>query len=195
MFISKTAKMLLRAALLAAESAACVLLSCDTARPSARPDIPAWVNLHSLHADWQMQTDQGTESCRCDLRNGRFQLTGNGFAYTAPEEWLVADAIVFDVDRDGADEVLLHVWKPGSFGQYQPFWREPDDKSVYSEHLFLFEWDPDNTERLSPKWMSSAMPISALSLEIAEHSVIVIRSPENKITRWQWQSWGLILLE
>ena len=150
--------------------------------------IPAWVVLHELDETRTI----GGEEVRIRLHGGRLELTGTDLAYTADETWLTADILVFDIDRDGAEEVLLHVWKPGSFGKYQPFWREADNKTLYSEHLFLYEWDTARPDRLDPIWMSSAMPVYGREVTADERGVICVHSPDGSESRWYWGSWGLL---
>ena len=170
----------LRIAALVTSAAAVSALSGGilTHEEEMRSHIPAWVTL--------MERDEtrniGGEPVRISLHGGRLELTGADFAYIADETWFVADCLVFDVDRDGADEVLLHVWKPGSFEQYQPFWREADNKTLYSEHLFLYDWDTARSDRLDPFWMSSAMPVRGRE----------VTAPDGSASHWYWGSWGLL---
>ena len=155
--------------------------------------IPAWAILHERDEDLTVRHTDGTESLHLSLHGGKLELYGEGFRFTADETWLTADCLILDVDRDGTDEILLHVWKPGSFGQYQPFWREPDNKTLYSEHLFLYDWDAARPDRLDPKWMSSAMPVCGQEVTADANGVISVLSPDGTTTRWYWEGWGLYL--
>lgn len=129
------------------------------------------------------------------LNKGRLKLCAQEtVVYQSPPEWIVADCFMTDIDHDNSDEILLHVWKPGSFGEHQPFWREKEDKTIYSEHLFIYEWDIERTDRLDPKWMSSAMPVEGRRIVVEEDGKIhVISATEETI--WMWEGWGLVLLE
>ena len=180
----------LRIAALVTSAAAVSALSGGilTHEEEMRSHIPAWVTL--------MERDEtrsiGGEPVRISLHGGRLELTGADFAYISDETWFVADCLVFDVDRDDADEVLLHVWKPGSFEQYQPFWREADNKTLYSEHLFLYDWDTARSDRLDPFWMSSAMPVRGREVTADENGVICVHAPDGSASHWYWGSWGLL---
>ena len=137
---------------------------------------------------------QGGEECvSIRLSAGELQLRTETGAFTSPEEWIVADCMLLDIDRDGFDEVLLHVWKPGSFGKYLPFWVDHDDKARYSEHLFLYEWDVQRPDRLDPIWMSSAMPVEGMEVIAEADGTIRITAPDQSVTCWRWGSWGLVL--
>lgn len=155
--------------------------------------LPGWVTLHSCRQTVTVRAESGGETALLELSGGRLRLTGQNLLYESDSTWYVADCFVFDADRDGADEVMLHVWKPGSFGQYQPFWREPDDKTVYSEHLFIYEWDAGKESRLKPRWMSSAMPVTGKTVRTDAKNAVHVLSVNGKETVWNWSGWGLEL--
>ncbi len=180
----------LRFAALALMTAALPVLCGGILTPAEvrRSHIPAWVTLEKI--DGRREIDG--EQVYIVLQDGRLTLTGEGFSYTSDEAWFTADCLIFDADRDGVDEVLLHVWKPGSFGKYEPFWREADNKTLYSEHLFLYDWDTTRPDRLDPIWMSSAMPVHGKSVTADETGRIRILSPDGRESRWFWGTWGLL---
>lgn len=153
--------------------------------------IPEWVVLAAQQETVCMRTEAGEEQIMLSLADGRLRL---GEVYSSDAAWLVADVLIGDVDRDGVNEVLLHVWKPGSFGEYHPFWLEEVDEESYSEHLFLYEWDMQRQDRLDPKWMSSAMPVEGLQVSLAENGDVCILSPDSSRTVWRWEGWGLFLV-
>lgn len=170
---------------------AVVLFTCCLSVSKHDTLIPDWVELHSLNEELTIQG----EVVSVLLSSGCLRLYTSGeTVYRSPQEWFVADFFVEDIDRDDSDEVLLHVWKPGSFGQYQPFWLEKEDKTIYSEHLFIYEWDVERADRLDPKWMSSAMPVEGRSIFVEKDGKIHVVSA-NEETVWMWESWGLTLQE
>ncbi|MCR5717658.1 MAG: hypothetical protein K6F80_01310 [Oscillospiraceae bacterium] len=156
-----------------------------------RSHLPSWVilseqeDLHTVHAVG------GDEECTVHLHDGMLTLEGETFRFTTDESWFTADCFFFDADRDGFEEVLLHVWKKGSFGEHQPFWKEPDNKTLYSEHLFIYQWDVSRPDRLDPLWMSSAMPVFGRKITVEPDSTVCILAPDGTQTRWIWDGWGL----
>ena len=164
------------------------LLECrgiETYRDTLIQQIPSWVILSEMEETATVHSDMGEETISIHLKDGLLSLDSENFLYQPDAEWIVADCMIFDVDHDEKDEVLLHVWKKGSFGKYQPFWREPDNKTFYSEHLFIYEWDRNSPDRLKPIWMSSAMPIFGKYVIIQENGDILIISPDGSETLWR----------
>ncbi len=141
-----------------------------------------------------IHAEKGEETININLKNGELSLNADQPLYKSNHEWLVIDCMIFDIDHDQNDEILLHVWKKGSFGEYQPFWREKDNKTIYSEHLFIYEWDISRADRLDPKWMSSAMPVTGEQVIAEENGDILILSHDGNKTLWRWEEWGLILV-
>lgn len=160
-----------------------------------REKIPDWVTLNSMDEDVTIDTGSGTENVHVTLKNGAFQITGENMQFTTDSEWYVADCFFCDLDKDGADEVMLHFWKPGSFGQYQPFWREPDDKEAYSEHIFIYDWNTQKEDRLKIIWGSSKMAYTGKKIWTDEQNLIHLISVNDKETVWRWNYFGLELLD
>ncbi len=165
-----------------------------THREAVFRQIPGWVRLSALNETHMLHTNQGDERMQAVLNEGMLVLETEEAVYRTDEEWITADCFVFDVDHDGYDEVMLHVWKPGSFGDFQPFWMEPDNRREYSEHLFIYEWDMSRADRLDPVWMSSAMPVQGREILIEEDGLIRILAPDGSETGWCWEDWGLRLV-
>ena len=83
------------------------------------------------------------------------------------------------------------MWKPGSYGYYHPFWIEPDDQDIYSEHIFIYDWDTGREHRLRKRWLSSGMPVTGKTVFPDEQNVLHIISVNGKETAWRWENWGL----
>jgi len=61
----------------------------------------------------------------------------NHLIWHTPGEWQVNQIRLADADNNGQTELLLVIWKKGSFGKSKPFWFKGfDDK--YTCHLFLY---------------------------------------------------------
>ena len=134
------------------------------------------------------------------------------------DAWLVQDSLNFDINGDGTDEWILLVWKRGSYGPHRPSWIKHDEIG-FSQHIFIYtdrsgaaknvneayEASDSTYETISENggdwhaiWMSSAMDLKAASFSMGEEisgtgrNSLDIKSPEGKITRWGWLSWGLV---
>ena len=104
------------------------------------------------------------------------------------KEWLVSDLLIGDIDRDGDQEVLLLLWKRGSFGLHRPFWLEKDTRR-FTQHIFIYDLSLANG--LKPVWMSSSLEIPVLDWQLDEKNLIHIFDTENNVSVWGWMSWGL----
>ena len=157
----------------------------------AAPQIPGWVTLQIQRQSVTVHIGDEIEAAEMSLGGGRLTLSGEGIAYASDSAWLVADCILCDIDRDGTDNAVLHVWKKGSFGQYRPFWIEEDDSELWSEHIFIYRWDREKEKRLVPIWMSSSMPVTGRTVFADEKNNLHILSADGTETVWRWEGWGL----
>ena len=191
-------KRLLRTAALVIESAAAAAYSGGimTQRESALSSLPLWVYPNKTSLSCTVHSRDGDEQADLFLEYGTLRIkTENGGEYISDNEWVVADCFVSDIDHDGFDEVMLHVWKKGSFGEYQPFWMEKEEKISYSEHLFIYDWRMSRPNRLEAMWMSSEIPVKGERITVDEKGRVSILSPNGKTTVWSWGGWGLALIE
>ena len=115
--------------------------------------------------------------------------------YESPKEWLVSDYFLADIDSDDEDEVVLMVWKQGSFGKHKPFWHEGKKDNKWTQHIFIYEWDCERTDRLDPKWMSSGLGIKVHKVNIDEKNRVHFTDDKGEETIWQWLGWGLTLVQ
>ncbi len=83
--------------------------------------------------------------------------------WSSPEDILVQDALVCDIDGDEAIEILLLCWKKGHFGASRPFWVKEDENNWF-QHLFVYEYGPDG---VTPQWMSSYMGMDVAEMEVS----------------------------
>lgn len=125
--------------------------------------------------------------------------------WTSPPEWQISSWVLGDANYDGQEDLLLVVWKRGSFGKDKPFWVEENDRDLRC-HLFMFNL---TGEQIKAVWMSSALhrPICSLQLNdqnqdgkkellIQEGSYSLLSSlihfHDDTPSLWQWQSWGFV---
>ena len=168
--------------------------------------LPKWI-------DWESRTESHTftdnpgeyedpdrevyvETADLSLTGRRFSMSveGKDIIWKSGEEWRVSDYIVGDIDHDGEDEVVLLMWKIGSFGIYKPIWIKEDEKT-WSQHIGIYDYDVNDEDRLAPEWVSSRMGIEAAEIRLDDEEKLHIVTPEGKETIWCWNEWGLQLLE
>ena len=157
-----------------------------------RRNLPDWVRLNAMQEEVTVRAEFGEETVEVLLKDGLLTIKGADISYESDPEWAVCDCFIYDLDRDGCDEVLLHTWRRGSFADYQPFWREKENKAVYTEHLFVYEWDKRSESRLKPIWMSSQMPMPGKEIWTEDDSTVHIISTNGKESVWRWEQWGLV---
>jgi hypothetical protein len=144
------------------------------------------------------------------LHNRRLSVyENNQLLWQSAEDWMVQSFVLADVNHDAVDDLLMVVWKRGSFGPNKPFWVLKDDLR-FSNHLFLYNQQQD---RMKPLWMSSALDRPIKTLKIADpnndgkNELLVqegsysiygwikaaYTSPEFEV--WQWKGWGFYRLD
>lgn len=57
--------------------------------------------------------------------------------WKTPADWQVQDVLVMDIDRDEQEELVLLVWKHGSYGRHLPIWEEKNDIRL-EQHIFIY---------------------------------------------------------
>ena len=184
------------------------------AGPGARTNSAAQIQEYDLDQDGRTETYL--------LKNKQLSVTQDGQEiWRSPADWQVTAFVLADATNDGQDDLLLVVWKEGSFGRDKPFWVKEEDTQL-SNHLFVLNLLQG---QLKPVWFSSALdrPIQSLTvrdfnqdgkneLVVQEEPVGESRTPWTRLrnlvfgtpgsaaadtttTYWQWQSWGFYRLD
>lgn len=109
--------------------------------------------------------------------------------WKSDRRWKCDDVLVGDIDGDGQEEVLLLVWKLGSFDKYRPFWEKGPDLKI-TQHIFIYKWS-ENKKRIAPIWMSSELKPKVDSWNLNEDGTVSITTMNNEETEWKWENWGL----
>lgn len=133
--------------------------------------------------------------------------TENTILWESDPTWKVTGLVLADADNDGQEEMLLVLWKEGSFGASRPMWMQEED-TAYSNHLFMYRLVAG---RMKPVWCSSALDYPILQLQVEDNDgdglqeLVVTEGPaagplysirqfySQKQTTWQWQEWGFVL--
>lgn len=153
--------------------------------------LPCWIT-------WE-EREFSYEGCEVILKNRTLRVvktdmedTGDRHRFTkrdqsehiwkTPADWQVQDVLVMDIDRDQKEELVLLVWKHGSYGRHLPIWEEKNDIRL-EQHIFIYrlqenikdEAEEDvrvqdetaaegkfgerntNTAVMKPIWMSSSL--------------------------------------
>ena len=111
---------------------------------------------------------------------------GGEVLWELPKTVYSQDFFIYDIDRNGNDDLAVLCWKRGRFGKSRPFWIKEDEKT-WSQHIFIYEIRGD---ALRPRWMASDIGISAASFDHTD-GVIHITDTDGNVTDWIWGSWGL----
>ncbi|MBO4888345.1 MAG: CapA family protein [Firmicutes bacterium] len=170
--------------------------------------LPSWTKPYQRDAAlcgpgrafWEEKTLIG--EIKAQLKNKRVKVADPTASidtcfWTSPDGVLVQDILLGDIDRDGADELILLCWRRGSFGDHMPFWVEKNDND-WGQHIFIYDYLPDNTvypNKIHPIWMSSAIPmmITGFSFDESKQAIYVTEF-DGRVTGWAWLSWGLELI-
>lgn len=137
---------------------------------------------------------------------------GSQDLWTSPPGWHVDSFALGDADNDGKDNLVISLWKKGSFGEIRPFWHTGADNG-YKNHLFVYTLQADTYE---PVWCSSDLARPILSFAIRDiggdgrNELIVEEGQYRKAAGeryapdpdgsvgtavWQWEEWGFRLCD
>ena len=155
----------------------------------ADPELPEWVVWEIRDASADLLGDGGEE--RLLLKDGTLRVhSGDTLLYETKKEWKIADIDALDLTENGKTEILMLVWKKGSFGTSKPFWIERDDTG-WSQHIFVFEC---REGKIEPLWMSSDLGMEVREWRTDEEKRLHLISVKGTETVWAWDSWGFTLV-
>ncbi len=139
-------------------------------------------------APWKERALGWNSAGRLILAHRRLRLERDGAVLweTSPD-WKVEDALLGDVDGDGAQELMVLLWRRGSFGRERPFWVTGEERS-WSQHIFLYRWEAGS---VTPFWMSSALRPQVKDWSVEPEGAVRIVTEHGEDTRWRWRTWGL----
>lgn len=130
--------------------------------------------------------------------------------WQSPREWNVDSFVLGDADNDGSTDLVISLWKTGSFGPSRPFWHQSEDES-FKNHLFVLKMQENNFKSL---WCSSNLDAPIVSFEVKDvnndgFNELVVREGKYRrlfgekyaldarasvtTTVWQWDQWGFSL--
>lgn len=151
--------------------------------------LPRWIRWKEAAVSCDLNRD-GQED-RLIVRDRQAAVAQKGsILFQSANDWKVSDALAADVDADGGEELILLVWKRGSYGSEKPFWVDRDEWD-FSQHIFIYG-APEGT--LRPLWMSSALEFAAVDWSADENGRLHILSTDGSETIWGWDYFGLKLM-
>jgi hypothetical protein len=130
--------------------------------------------------------------------------------WQSPESWQVKQAFVSDLNRDGAKEVTLLVWRPFKswpIDSFLPAGGRIDnfhDREGLSCHLILIGWKGQGYDDL---WAGSALirpveQLTAVDLDndgwqelVALEGQYDAGTPGGTLTAWRWRGFGFVLMD
>lgn len=151
--------------------------------------IPQWVKWEKRtfpYGEAQLQL----ESRRVMLYQGKENGEGKNVFFTTNWDWSVQDVLSYDINHDGREELVMLVWKHGSYGKHLPVWVKHNDIRL-EQHIFIYQWDETRDTRLRPMWMSSALGFQVSSIAKTPKNHLIITNQLGTSTLWQWQDFGL----
>jgi len=139
------------------------------------------------------------------LANNQLRIyENNRLIWQSPDDWNIRQISLADADNDHRTELIMVLWKHGSYGEIKPFWFKGKDNE-YTSHLFLYRM---RTGVFKEVWCSSALvnPIIEMTVEDSDNDganeLHVLEGPSagfayslrqlfhRQETRWIWNSWG-----
>ncbi len=140
------------------------------------------------------------------------QMPGeNSPFWSSPSEYKIQDGFLTDIDRDGATEMILLVWKRGRFGKHRPFWITSDER-CYSQHIFIYDvgdgandgidgsesgHDSGTFGGVSQKWFASDIGAFVNRMKLlnegsaTSEAVFLTEDRDGNCALWHWESFGL----
>jgi poly-gamma-glutamate synthesis protein (capsule biosynthesis protein) len=135
---------------------------------------------------------------------------GEKYLWRSPSNWRIDNFALGDVDNDGTVNLVLTLWKTGSFGSIKPFWQTAEDTS-YKNHLFVYRLQ---NKAMKQVWCSSDLDRPIVSFTIRDvdgdgPSLVVEEGKYRNIsgeryaldtkapvrtTVWRWDEWGFRLI-
>ncbi len=108
--------------------------------------------------------------------------------------WKVESVAFGDANNDGQTELLVSLWKFGSYGSSLPFWLKENTKE-WGNHLFLYQWQEGKLKML---WGSSTLdePIKEMLVgdfdNDGQNELRVLE--KEKVGLWRWQGFNFVLV-
>ena len=148
--------------------------------------LPDWI-------DWK-ENDIYYEGAKASLKDKKLTVVkDNEVLWTTEKNWYVQDVMVEDINFDGREELVVLLWKHGSFGKHMPMWQSRNDINL-KQHIFIYQWDDNRENKLRAVWMSSEIDYQIESIARGGDRRLITNLKNGEHRLWQWQDFGLKLL-
>ena len=151
--------------------------------------LPGWIQWNSVEKEFG-ESFVALKGRRLTVRDGG---AGGEVVWKTDGDWFVQDLVIKDIDRDGGEEMILLVWKHGSFGKHMPFWVKKNDKDL-RQHIFIYKYDAQRETRIRAIWMSSQITYEITSISSGKDSFLNVSDRSGNTRVWMWQDFGLKLV-
>lgn len=127
--------------------------------------------------------------------------------WISPKGYHIDSFSLGDINNDGKVNLVISLWKKGSFGEMKPFWHKKNNND-YKNHLFIYQLQENTFKSV---WCSSNLDCPILSFKIKDNNgdginELVVKEGEYKkvfgdkytinptgtkrTVIWQWEEWG-----
>lgn len=127
-------------------------------------------------------------------RGRAYLIKHRRIVWQSDPSWKVERVAFGDANNDGQTELLLSLWKFGSYGSSLPFWLKENTKE-WGNHLFLYQWQEGKLKML---WGSSTLdePIKEMLVgdfdKDGQNELKVLE--KEKVGFWRWQGFNFVLV-
>ena len=149
---------------------------------------PSWVTWQERSLTCDLDGDGSTEHIK--LQGRKVDVTGEDgrSIYVSDHAWRVSDVLAADVTGNGANELVMLVWRRGNYGTSRPFWDTGIDLRM-TQHLYVMGLR-DGTMR--PVWMShelgDGLQLAQVICPAPGQIEMVTRQGER--STWEWNYFG-----
>lgn len=152
--------------------------------------VCVWMSMSDKSKELQYDMDgDGVQETFRMKKKGLKVLRSDTEIWSSKEEWEVEDFLIGDINRDNQPELLVLVWKEGSFGEFRPFWIEGEDDE-WTQHIFIYHWS-EKDDKVKAIWMSSKLIPQVKEWDLTDEGCIEILTDQDEETLWGWRTWGL----
>lgn len=122
-----------------------------------------WGDAPCLKAEGDINGDGIPEEY--DLNNNALTVTEGGkVLWQSPKGYAVDNIGLGDLTNDGKADIVITLWKKGSFGPVKPFWHSGKDDD-YKHHLFIYTVEAGE---FKPVWCSSNLDRPIVDFQITD---------------------------
>jgi len=148
--------------------------------------LPAWI-------DWkEVATDYSDGYVVLKDRKVRLysDTSCKTVLWSSERDWFVQNVVIKDLDQDGVEEIIMLVWKHGSYGKHRPFWVEKNDIRL-KQHIFIYSNSPSKKTRLFARWMSSELGFEVESIASGQGDGLIVTVRSERSMLWKWHGFGI----